>query len=138
MDRDQRPIIARNLAQARAAVAAAEALGVPLILRSPPGMAGALGAAVFRHLVDEAAADHPGVSVAAVYDCGPNPGWALNALREGLEAVRIEGTPASKRRLADIAAAHGARLDETPGAALGLDDAPDAEAACRAWLSKSS
>ena len=134
MNRDGRPVIVRNLAQARAAVAAAKTVGVPLILRSPPDMAGALGAAVFRRLVDEAVACHPTVSVTAVYDCGPNPGWALDALREGLDAVHIQGTPAAKRRMADIAAAHGARLDASPGTALNLDDEANPEVACRAWL----
>lgn len=128
-------IVIHNLAQARIALAAAAEIGVPVTLASAPGAAACLGAAVFREMVAEAARQTPGVAVAALLDCGADPGLALNALRHGLKAIRLCAGPEATAAVADIAARMGAVVvsDPTPPA-LDLLDRTDAPAACRAWL----
>ena len=131
-------VIVHGLDDARAALAAAAELGVAVILRSAPGAAAYLGAATFREMVAEAARAHPGVAVTAVLDCADDPGLALNALREGVKAVRVAVAPAVEARIADIAAQVGAVLDDDDGPALDLLYADDPCAACRAWLDPSA
>ena len=133
-----RRIIVHDLDHARAAVAAARKLGVGVTLVSAPGAAAYLGAGVFRHLVTEAAAAFPGAAVRAVLDCGADPGLALNALRLGVEAVRVDVPAPVRARLSDIAKRMGAALDEDEGAGLDLLDEADPPAACRAWLAPAS
>ena len=129
-----RAIIVHDLDHAVGALRAAGELGVAVTLRSAPGAAAYLGAAVFRDIIKAAQAAHPGVAVTAVLDCADNPGLALNALREGVLAVRLEAPGDLKARVADIAAQLDGTLDEDDRAALDLMDADDAYAACRAWL----
>ncbi len=128
-------IIIHNIADARAALAAAADVGRPVILVSAPGAAAYLGAAVFREMVAAAARDMPGADVTAMIDCGEDAGLALNALRHGLTAIRLRAGAAAMAAVADIAAQMGAIIDPDPeGPALDLLDRPDAPAACRAWL----
>jgi len=132
-----RPIIVHSLENARAAVAAAAELGLPVTLRSAPGAAAYLGAQVFRDLIAEAAAAHPATEVTAVFDCGKDPGLALGALRRGLKVIRLDAPPDTLGKVADIARQTGARLDQTdPADPPGLDllEAGDAEARVRTWL----
>lgn len=129
-----RIVIVHSLAHARAALAAAAGLAVPVVLRSAPGAAAYLGAALFREIVEQAAADHPDAVFQGVLDCGADPGHALNALRHGIPALRIEAEPEVRRRIADIAEQMGADLDDDDGPSLDLLDAADPEAACRDWL----
>ena len=129
-----RAIIIRDLDQARAALAAAAGLGVPVTLRSAPGAAATLGAMVFARIVAEARAAFPTVRVRAVLDCGGDPGLVLNALRHGIDGVRCTVADDVRRRLADIAARHGAVLDEDPTPGFDLAAADDPVTACRDWL----
>ncbi len=130
-----RPIIVHSLDHARAALAAADGLGAAVTLRSAPGAAAYLGASVFRDMVAEAARGFPDVPVTAVLDCGNDPGRALNALRQGIKALRLDASADVRRRVAEIAAQTGAGLDEDPSPALDLLAVADPQAACRAWLS---
>jgi fructose/tagatose bisphosphate aldolase len=130
----RRAVIVHSLDHALAALAAADGLGVAVTLRSAPGAAAYLGASVFRDMVAEAALRFPGVPLAAVLDCGGDPGLALNALRQGIKALRLDAPRDVRRRVADIAAQKGAVLDEDLGPALDLFAVDDAEATCRAWL----
>ena len=43
-------------------------------------------------------------------DCGDAPGLALEALRDGAEAVRLRGAPEVLAKVADIAEQYGAQL----------------------------
>ena len=131
-------VIVHNLDHARAAMAAAAELGVALTLLSPPAAAAYLGAAVFRHMIAEAARDHPGVEFRCVLDCGGDAGLALGALRQGIEVVRLGATKEVRAKVADIAAQSGATLDEEAGPALDLAAVDDPGEALRAWLSPSS
>ena len=127
-------VVIHSLEHARAALEAARGLGVDVTLMSAPGAAAYVGAAVFRDMVAEATRAVPGVPVTAVLDCGGDPGLALNALRRGIKAVRIDVAPNVAARIRDIAGKSGAVVHEGAPAALDLKDAGDIDAACHAWL----
>lgn len=130
------PVIVHSLDDARAALAAAAALGCPLTLASAPGAAAYAGAAWFRDLVSQARTAHPSVPVVAVLDCGDQPGLALAALRAGLRHLRCAAPPEAAFRLADIAGQLGATVIADIGPAFDPRGARDPVAACRAWLER--
>jgi hypothetical protein len=133
--RRPRPIIViHSAAHACAAAAAAAALDRPVLLRSAAGAAGYAGAAWFDEVVKLARARHPAADIVASLDCGDAPGFALAALRQGIERVRLRARPAVVAKVAAIARRAGAGLDDQRGPALDLLDERDPEAACRAWL----
>ncbi|MSO77685.1 MAG: hypothetical protein EXQ87_12390 [Alphaproteobacteria bacterium] len=132
-----RPIIIHDLAQAATALAVAAELGVPVTLRSAPGAASYLGSPYFRALIEAAEAAVPGSQATWVLDCAEAPGYALGALRMGIRVIRVRLRPNVRRKLADIARQHGARLDTDRRKALDLLDVADADVACRAWLGRS-
>ncbi|MFQ5775893.1 MAG: class II fructose-bisphosphate aldolase [Kiloniellaceae bacterium] len=132
----ERAIIVHSLEDARAAVAAAADLGVPVTLASAPGAAAYLGAPWFRELVALAVAEQPEVEVRAVLDCGDKPGHVLAALRQGVKRVRFTGRGSTAAMLAALAAEHGAELVTGRMRALDLLDEPDPRAACRRWLAR--
>lgn len=116
---------------------------MPVTLRSAPGAAAYLGAAVFRDIVSAACAEHPEADCVAVLDCGGDPGFALAALRAGLKRIRVDVRPDVYARLADIARQSGATLedakDEANRDSLALDllDCTSPLERCRVWLSSS-
>jgi fructose/tagatose bisphosphate aldolase len=127
-------VIIHDLEHARAAVAAAAALGVAVTLRSAPGAASYLGPPVFRAMIDAARESATGANVLAVMDCGCDAGRALAALRHGIERVRVDLPLATKMRLADIAGCYNAALDDDESVALDLLNCDDPAAACQKWL----
>ena len=129
-----RAIVIHSLAHAITALEAAEEAGAPITLLSPPDFAAYGGAGFFNAIVRRARAKVPAARSDAVLDCGDAPGVALEALRAGVEAVRFGGKPAVRKKIAEIAAAHGAQLFTVRPHALDLLDAADTHAACRAWL----
>jgi hypothetical protein len=130
-----RRIIVHSLAEARAAVAAAAALDVPVTLESAAGAGGYAGPLWFKALVDAAQAAHPEAAVSALLDCGDEAGTALGALRAGIARVRYSGPAETRARLAAIAAALGASLEDAgQGEALDLLEARHPEAAAREFL----
>ena len=118
-------------------VAAAVAVGVPVIVQSPPDCPLRQGVPWFVALV---AGVRP--PVLPVLDCGTAPGLALAALRLGVPVVRIAPGPEVRiapdpalTALAAIAAEMGARVDTTaPTAVLALRGVADPVAACRRFL----
>lgn len=130
-------IIVHSLAEARGALAAAAALGVPLTLESAAGAGTYAGPLWFKALIDEAREPYPAVELTAVLDCAEEAGTALAALRAGLRHLRFTGTPAQRERIAEIAEALGATVEgEAAGEALDLLEARDAEAAARVFLAR--
>jgi fructose/tagatose bisphosphate aldolase len=127
-------VIVYDVEQAKAALAAAAALGVPVTLRSAPGAASYLGPSVFRAVVDTARRCVAHADVVAVMDCGGDAGRALSALRHGIERVRVDLPPATVTRLAEIAASYGAAIDDDVHAALDLLNCDDPAATCQKWL----
>lgn len=135
MAKPPRSIVVHGLDHARAAAAAAAALGLPVRIVSAPGAAVYAGPAWFAEVAAAARRAHPQAEVEAVLDCGDSPGAVLAALRRGVETVRFSGPLAARRKLAVLAAASGARLEWRAAPALDLDGAPDPEAAAAVWLS---
>ncbi len=71
------------------------AAGRPLLLLSAPGAALNAGPGWFRHVLEQAAAAHPGAPFSAALDCAAAPGAALAALRAGFKLVIFDlGHPA--------------------------------------------
>lgn len=132
---DARRIIVHSLDHARAALAAAAELRVPVTLASAEGAGGYAGPLWFKALIETALRDHPGLSAAAVLDCADEAGTTLAALRAGIKRVRFSGGDEVRQRLAAIAAQLGAEIESgEPPPALDLLDAADPRRLCRAYL----
>jgi hypothetical protein len=127
-----REIIIHSLNHARAALAAAAALDVPVRLASAPGAALQSGPAWFKAVIAEATAAHPHVTLTAILDCGDAPGAVMAALRIGLTQLRFSGAPETRTKLA----AMGAEFITAPApdATLDLLDLAEPEAACHRFL----
>ena len=132
----ERPIIVHSLKEARAAVAVAAELGVPVTLASAPEAAGYLGALWFRELVAMAAAERPEAEVDAVLDCGDQPGHVMAALRQGLKRVRFTGPKSTATTLRALAGRYDAEIVTGALRAHDLMDQAEPEAACRRWLAR--
>ncbi len=129
-------VVVHEVAQARAALAAAGPRGV--LLLSAPGAVAGMGAAWFRALVLAAAASHPRVRWQAALDCGAAPGHVLGALRMGLRMLVLDpGVPAFAGLAALVAAEGGLLLPARPKALdLGRVDLrrPGGQAMVAQWL----
>ena len=128
-----RPIILfLSLDHARAAVAAAAELNIPITLQSAPGAAAHAGVGFLKAVADEAGA------VDAVIDCGADAGTAMAALRAGWTRLVFSGDEAMAAKLADMAAQVGATVgaEESGAAVLDLLDAAEPLDACRTFLSR--
>ena len=84
----EKRIIIHSLADARAALAAAQALKSPVVLASAAAAGGYAGPAWFRAVVDQARAEFPDVAATVVLDCGDEAGTVLAALQHGFTRVR--------------------------------------------------
>ena len=127
---EQPQIAVHDLDQARAALAVAIELGVPVRLRSAPGAAGYAGVGFIHALGRE-------VGHELIVDCGDDAGLVLAALRTGCRDVAFSGPAETAWRLADIADQLGARFRHEAGLpprALILAAGTDARAPCREWL----
>jgi hypothetical protein len=125
------PVIVHSLDQALAAAVAAEALAVPLTLRSAPGAAGYAGVGWFAAIASILAEKHPTLSATLILDCADEAGTAMGALRRGIAHLRFTGPPEVATKLTAL----GAILDTDTRPALDLLGHADPEAACRCWLS---
>lgn len=128
--------IVHSLAHARAALAAAAELNVPICLCSADSACASLGAAYFRSMIDLALQDFPGTDAIAVLDCGRSPGAALAAIHAGVKHIRGEFADPVASRIEDIARQAGAILMRWPSSGRSIDLAACAEVArtCREWL----
>jgi hypothetical protein len=131
----RRAITIHGLADARAALTAAQALRVPVTLISGPGGGSYAGPAWFNAVVREARAAFPDVRVTAILDCDDAAGHALGAFRAGTRAVRFTGRDDVAAKLRDIAAEIGAELITEDVETLDLRGQRDPIQACTAWLS---
>ena len=112
---------------------------MPVTLASAPGAGGYAGPAWFAALLEIGQSEFPRCAVAAVLDCGEEPGTVLAAFRQGIHRVRFTGSEVAAARLADIAAPLGAVIERGDiGPALDLLDCPDPEASCLSYLSGNS
>ncbi|MCC7016805.1 MAG: hypothetical protein IT564_06340 [Rhodospirillales bacterium] len=127
--------VVHDLGQAKAALKAARERGLRVSLVSAQGAAAALGPAVWREMVAEAARAEPGALEDAILDCGRDPGIALAALREGVRAIAADVPSEVFAKIVDIAGQSGAAVaTPLPSPARDLGDSPDPLAAARDWL----
>lgn len=133
-----RAILVHEIADACAALAAAEQLGVAVTLASAPCGAAALGAGWWQAVTRQAAAAFPAARFVAVLDCGDRADLAQAALRQGIGDVCYRGPAIRAGKLADIAGQCGARLHRRLPPALDLTGMREREPACRDWLSGSA
>jgi len=127
-------IVVHSLADARAALVAAAALGRDVTLASAAGAGAYAGPGWFKAMTDEARRAVPAAQCDTVLDCGAAPGLALAALQFGLKRVRFIGGEAVHRRLQAIAAQFDAAIETETVPALDLRGVRQPEARCRAWL----
>jgi hypothetical protein len=130
-----RRVIVHSLEQARAAIDVAASLGVAVTIESAAGAGAYAGPLWFKALIAQAREAHPEVAVTELLDCAEEAGMVLAALRAGLKRVRFTGPEQLRLRLAEIAAAQGARVDGASAEpALDLLAARDPAAALSAFL----
>ena len=103
---------------------------------SAPFAAGATGPGWFGSVVDQAISAVPEADSSAMLDCGDLSGYAMAALRQGINNIRFDGDVPEK--ISDIARQLGAtvtlkRPDSLDLYALELDG-KRLEMACRNWL----
>ncbi len=114
----------------------ASAIPRPILLLSALGAAGTVGPGWFQAVVRKGKAEFPCVMVKAMLDCGDSPGYALAALRQGVDYVRFDGVSADK--IADIALQANAKLIRARPESLDLYHLELAgqqiDTACRTWL----
>ncbi|MBS27730.1 MAG: hypothetical protein CL566_02220 [Alphaproteobacteria bacterium] len=121
--------------QAVAALQAASSHDRAIEILSATGAARAAGAGWWRELVEQASAAVPGVDAVWILDCADEPGLALAALREGVEAVSLDGDGPAWQRVADIARQSGADLRRADHAgALDLARANNPQQECERHL----
>jgi hypothetical protein len=119
MRRPPLAIAVHDLHQARAALAAAEAMALCLRLWTVPGAAAYAGVGYLHALGEE-------LGVAVVIDCGDDAGAVMAALRIGAREVAFTGDDAVARKLLDMAEQQGARLwTERPAGLVVLDPDED-------------
>ena len=128
----------RSIADARAAAAAAGQLGLSVMLVSIRAGASSLGPLAFQAMVEATRAEHPLARIESAIDCADAEGRVLHAVRAGCAAAIYDGRADVAARLAEIAAAAGARLLTERPPALSLAGARDPLGACRAWIKSRS
>ena len=132
-------IVVHTLADAVAALEAAQAAGCAVVLASAPGAAGYAGPLWFCELAAQARTAVPQAHFTAVLDCADAPGHALAAIRAGVTAIAFtfDGPPAAALR--DIARQAGVAILALDYASAfdmqraGVHDAPTLEE-CLTWL----
>jgi fructose/tagatose bisphosphate aldolase len=129
-------VVVHSLDHARAALAAARDLGIPVILVSPPAFAAYAGAGFFERMIAAAREGFEDVEMTAVLDCGSAAGHALAALRTGVNVVAIRLGSQDHERMAEIAASYGATVVRPIVGAFDMAVADDPQAGCRAWLAR--
>ena len=98
------PVVIHSLEDALAAVNASDGFN-RVSLVSAPGAAASLGSMAFIEIVRAVREANPDREIDAVLDCADAPGLALNALRHGADAVRLDASPdviAKVQAIADV------------------------------------
>jgi fructose/tagatose bisphosphate aldolase len=99
-----------DLAQARAALAAAATAGSEIHLLTPPGGARYAGAPYFAEVFRQAAAVVPAARYRATLDCGDDAALALDAIAEGWRSLVLSGGRKAFAKIAAIAEARRAAV----------------------------
>ncbi len=99
-------VIFNDLAEARAALAAARKNHTAITLQTAPGVAAYAGVGYLMAVIEQAGADR----CEAVIDCGEDAGLALAALRTGWKKLLFSGRRDVRAKLAQIAEQQGAEV----------------------------
>jgi hypothetical protein len=128
--------LARDLDQARAAVAAGAELGAPILILTPEDSAAALGVLWAQELAAHLRREFPGADLILAFGCGDRAALAHEALRAGAEAVCFTGPEDRALGLAEVAAALGRTFLPTRPPALDLSrlSPKGRAAAAKAWI----
>lgn len=130
-------IVVHEFGHAVAALTAAQAHNRAVTILSAAGAARSAGAGWWRELVAQARASVPGQAAVWVLDCADEPGMALAALRDGVEAIALEAGEPIWSRVEQIAAQSNARLLRVDRAgALDLAASNNPQRDCNLYLSK--
>jgi len=127
-------VVVHDLAQARAALAAAVEAGREIRLLTPAGGAHYAGPPYYAEVFRRAAAGQPAARFAATLDCGDDAALAVSAIAAGWRSLVLALGGAAFARVADIAGQHGAELLRRPPAGLDLGAGPEPLDRCRRWL----
>jgi fructose/tagatose bisphosphate aldolase len=127
-------VIVHDLAEAKAALAAAIEAGRPVAIWSAPEAAIYAGTGWFAAVERQARAANPEASASFVLDCGERADLVQEAFREGIEETCFTGRASLAERLADIAAKSRAKLHRRRPRALDLGKTQDPGTACRRLL----
>ncbi|MEM8950921.1 MAG: hypothetical protein AAGC99_16480 [Pseudomonadota bacterium] len=122
-------VIVHHLAQANAALEAADRAGINIQLRSAPGAAAFAGVGYLKALGDSLGHE-------LLIDCGDDPGLVMAALRTGAGKLVFSGPADAHVRLRQMADKQGAQLlgpDEPQVPCLYLSPDDDGDAVY-AWL----
>jgi len=127
-------IMIHELAHAVAALEAAQWHRSSVTLVSAPGAVRTGGAGWWRELISQARAQSPDADVRSLLDCADEPGMALAAIREGVEAVTLTGNLDTLRRVGDIARQSGVALRAPTRADLDLACSENLVSDCKKLL----
>ena len=81
-----------NLEQVQAIMAAADAVGSPVIMQASAGARKYAGEAFLRHLIDGAVEAYPHIPVVMHQDHGQSPAVCMTAIRSGFSSVMMDGS----------------------------------------------
>lgn len=127
-------VIVHDLAEAKAALAAAAETGRMVAIWSAPEAAIFAGTGWFAAVERRARAANPKAAAKFVLDCGQRADLVQEAFREGIKEACFTGRASLAERLADIAAKSRARLHRRRPRALDLGETKDPGGACRRLL----
>jgi len=127
-------VVVHDLAEAKAALAAAAETGRMVAIWSAPEAAIFAGTGWFAAVERRARAANPEASARFVLDCGQRADLVQEAFREGIKETCFTGRASLAERLADIAAKSRARLHRRRPRAFDLGETRDPGGACRRLL----
>jgi len=81
-----------NLEQVQAIMAAADAVGAPVIMQASAGARKYAGEAFLRHLIEAAVEAYPHIPVVMHQDHGQSPAVCMTAIRSGFSSVMMDGS----------------------------------------------
>jgi fructose-bisphosphate aldolase class II len=81
-----------NLEQVQAIMAAADAVGAPVIMQASAGARKYAGEAFLRHLIEAAVEAYPHIPVVMHQDHGQSPAVCMAAIRSGFSSVMMDGS----------------------------------------------
>ncbi|MDE0780759.1 MAG: hypothetical protein OSB67_08405 [Alphaproteobacteria bacterium] len=99
-----------KLSHAIAVRSAAQIHNVPVLLVSAPGAVRTGGAGWWREMMAQATTTNPHADAKSILDCGDEPGMALAAIREDVEAIALSAPEPAFESVRSIAEQSGTRL----------------------------